>query len=120
MVLVALFRQKKVDEREEEFKRVRNIISSKQAVKPKERQTQLATVKPMHTIKSVANYSSNGLRSSNASRMSSGAAVMRPLGAGNGGGGGAARRPGFGGAPAAPQKSQGMKDTLKLLKKFRR
>jgi hypothetical protein len=48
-----LFKKKKLDEREEEFQRARKLISSKQQAKPKERQTQLATVRFVSANRSV-------------------------------------------------------------------
>jgi hypothetical protein len=43
--LKVFYKQKKLDERREQFERARERVSSLQKNKPKERQTQMATVK---------------------------------------------------------------------------
>ncbi|CAF0813386.1 unnamed protein product [Brachionus calyciflorus] len=109
-----------LDEREEKFRRARDLISRKQAEKPKERQTKEATVKflsasarnssHVHTASSASsklkalNSSSGPVRQivHDSSTKRVGSASLGP------------KRPAI---PSAPAMSRGMKATMKLIKK---
>lgn len=99
---------KKLDEREEEFQRARKLISSKQQAKPKERQTQLATVKFVSANRSVKQKITT-------SDSSGPVRTMIPLDSGSSFKRSSNSNSRFG--PPQPAMSQGRKAIMKMIKK---
>jgi len=107
--------QRKLDEREKELERVRNIVSKSQANKPQKRQTQIATnttksIGPINTYSSTSSSSRfssfNKTASTTASHPVRTVIREEPI-----------RR--VSGSKTTQKMSQGKKDLMKLLKQRR-
>ncbi|RNA12901.1 transcription elongation factor B polypeptide 3 [Brachionus plicatilis] len=109
---------RKVDEREEKFRRARDLISKKQAEKPKERQTKEATVKFVATTaRSSSTTLSQSAAASKLKAINSSSGPVRQIvhdsSDRRGGSASGPRKP----AISTPAMSQGMRATMKLIKK---